>query len=88
VRNGAAANRVLLVVRLSLSKMVSLVGSVTIAVHADGVADRLPAAAVIAKAIAKAIAKSFRTKPSQKTFVKGHRKGSLLEVLAGCGGSQ
>ena len=51
-------------VRLSLSKMVSLVGSVTIAVHAEGVADRLPAAEVIAKAIAKAIAKSFRKKLS------------------------
>ena len=74
-------------VRLSLSKMVSLVGSVTIAVHAEGVADRLPAAEVIAKAIAKAIAKSHRKKPSQKTFAKGHRKRSLQEVLAGCEGS-
>lgn len=64
MRNGAAASKVLLVVRLSLSKVVSLVGSVTVAVHADGVADRLPAAAVIAKAIAK----SFRKKLSQKAI--------------------
>ncbi len=68
VRNGAAASKVLLVVRLSLSKVVSLVGSVTIAVHADGVADWLPAAEVIEKAIAKAIAKSHRKKLSQKAI--------------------
>ncbi|MDA9941327.1 hypothetical protein N9C62_01830 [Luminiphilus sp.] len=59
-----------------------MVGSVTVAAHAEGVADRLPAAAVIAKVIAKAIAKAI-----EKAIAKSFRKRPLQELLAGCEGS-